>query len=57
MDRGGGGGGLFELRERVLATGHQVAGEVLASCLAALSGDDRAQLLLLLRRTRPQTAR
>ncbi|MFH8221261.1 MarR family winged helix-turn-helix transcriptional regulator [Streptomyces sp. NPDC018057] len=36
--------------ERVLASGHQVADEVLASCFAALSADDREQLLLLLRR-------
>ncbi|ANH90074.1 MarR family winged helix-turn-helix transcriptional regulator [Streptomyces sp. NPDC058319] len=36
--------------ERVLASGHQVADEVLASCFAALSDDDREQLLLLLRR-------
>ncbi|MFC4333357.1 MarR family winged helix-turn-helix transcriptional regulator [Streptomyces andamanensis] len=36
--------------ERVLASGHQVADEVLASCFATLSDDDRERLLVLLRR-------
>ncbi|WP_018566480.1 MarR family winged helix-turn-helix transcriptional regulator [Streptomyces sp. PsTaAH-124] len=36
--------------ERVLTSGHQVADEVLASCFAPLSDDDRERLLVLLRR-------
>lgn len=36
--------------EQVLAAGHRVADEVLATCFSALSGADRATLLDLLRR-------
>ncbi|MFB7600423.1 MarR family winged helix-turn-helix transcriptional regulator [Streptomyces sp. NPDC056160] len=36
--------------ERMLGAGHQVADEVLASCFAPLSDEDRAGLLVLLRR-------
>ncbi|MET7381201.1 MarR family winged helix-turn-helix transcriptional regulator [Streptomyces sp. NPDC005526] len=36
--------------EKVLAAGHRIADEVLASCFAALSGRERADLLGLLRR-------
>ncbi|MEU9131407.1 MarR family winged helix-turn-helix transcriptional regulator [Kitasatospora sp. NPDC048540] len=36
--------------ERTLEAGHRVADEVLADCFAALSADDRATLLGLLRR-------
>jgi DNA-binding MarR family transcriptional regulator len=36
--------------ERVLAAGHKVADQVLASCFSALSEEDRGRLLGLLRR-------